>query len=177
MQKGRNPDYGRMLGGGDRRSLGNAARILPAIQSQAEFDRLFLYLFDNDRLVAMRAADIAEKCTRDHHEWLTKHAYALLQLADKTVHPELRWHLAQILPRLPLTAKREERIWNRLFDWVTNQSGSRIVRVNALQGLYELYQASGKRMTALTGLIGRMLRDKTPSVRARARKLHRLITV
>ena len=93
-----------MLQGGDRRSLGNANRLVTLILRQTErLPELLECLWCDDALVRMRAADAVEKVAGQKPELLRPFKAELLGLAGETSQQEVRWHLALIIPRLPLT--------------------------------------------------------------------------
>ena len=68
--------------GGDLRSIGNANLVADEIKNQNEFDALFQYLHDNERLVVMRAADAIEKVTLVHPEYLNPHKSDIIKLCS-----------------------------------------------------------------------------------------------
>jgi hypothetical protein len=51
---------------------------------------------------------------------------------------EFKWHIAQILGRLKYTENEMEMVLKKLTEWILNTNESKIVRVNALQSLYDL---------------------------------------
>lgn len=60
-----------MLRGGDRRSIGRSDQVAGMVSVDLRlFSRLMEGLWSQDELVRMRAADAAEKVTRDHRELL-----------------------------------------------------------------------------------------------------------
>lgn len=91
------------LAGTDRRSIGAADEVAEEIAAdQALFDEVFEALWFDDPVIRMRAADALEKASRRCPERLVPHKGALLgELAEIEQH-EVRWHVAQMLPRLPL---------------------------------------------------------------------------
>jgi hypothetical protein len=92
------------LKGGDRRSIGRSDELVRSVPSnETEFETLVNGLANGDPLVRMRAADACEKVSRMHPEWLLPHKKRLLDIALSTGEEELKWHLAQMLPRLRLT--------------------------------------------------------------------------
>lgn len=92
------------LAGGDRRSIGKSDAVAPQVLTDASrFAEIMAGLWAGDRAVRMRCADVAEKVARKRPEWLQPHKRELLRLAAQAKEPELRWHLAQMLPRLVLT--------------------------------------------------------------------------
>ena len=56
-------DFMFLLAGNDLRSLGKSSEIFSLIKDQKSFDKLFGYLFNNDRTTVMKAIDIIEKIT------------------------------------------------------------------------------------------------------------------
>ena len=56
----------------------------------------------------MRAADATEKVTRKHRALLQPYKKELLGLMTEAQEQELRWHLAVMVPRLPLNAKERQ---------------------------------------------------------------------
>src|SRR5215470_15912758 len=93
-----------LLSGGDRRSIGRSNDVVKLVlRSPKRFAELIQCLWSNDLIVRMRAADAAEKVSAVHPELLRPHKAALLGLLIEAEQIELRWHLAQIIPRLFLT--------------------------------------------------------------------------
>lgn len=155
------------LAGGDLRSIGNSDRVVSEIRNQADFDVLFKLLFHADRIVVMRAADAIEKITIDHPEYLGRRIQEVFELCKTAVNKELKWHLALLIPRLSLTKKDATKATSILNDWLSDQNNSTIVRVNALQGLFDL--ADDK--TCLDGLFAKLEKEQVPAINARIRKL------
>ena len=96
-------NYEDALKGADRRSIGKSNLIAGNIHDQRSFDTLFDLLFHADRKVAMRAADAIEKITITNPSFIKQHKKKLLALFDNDNEIEMKWHLAQIIPRLELT--------------------------------------------------------------------------
>jgi hypothetical protein len=117
----------------------------------------------------MRAADAAEKISAQRPELLHPFKAQLLGLAGETSQQELRWHLAPIIPRLPLTGA--EREWSVALLKRFLHDRSSIVKTCALQGLAELAQTNPKLRPEVVGIIEHASRTGTPAMKARARKL------
>jgi hypothetical protein len=164
------------LSGGDLRSIGNSSSIVKSIKSQADFDDLFHCLFDDDRVVVMRAADVIEKITVRSPEFLFKHKARILSLAKVAIDKELVWHLAQLIPRLKLNTADLRRAKKILHQWATDKSCSRIVRVNALDGLFQLTAIRNRRDSGLGKLLESLERENIPSLKTRIKKIRRLQT-
>jgi hypothetical protein len=159
------------LQGGDLRSVGGANEVSKKIKSQDDFDQLFETLFSTDRKVVMRAADAIEKVTAKTPEFLKSHKKNILKLSQSAEHIELKWHLAQLLPRLRLTESEFSYVWKILRSWVMNEKESRIVRVNSLQSLYDLTQKDQTLRREFEKVMATVEREDIPSLNARIRKI------
>jgi len=62
------------------------------------FPELVAGLWSEDPLARMRAADAAEKVTRERGELLPPYKKELLGLMTEAQEQELRWHLAFMVP-------------------------------------------------------------------------------
>lgn len=163
------------LGGGDLRSIGEADEIVRSIGGQEDFDEIFCELSADDRLVVMRAADVIEKASREHPEYLEKHKKQIFALCRRSQDKELRWHLALLIVRLPLSEQEKKDAWKQLSEWAAQPAESRIVRVNALQGLYEIMKMDGSFRQNFLALANEVEKHKIPSLNARLRKLRKLL--
>lgn len=126
-------------------------------------------LADQDAVVRMRAADALEKVTTTHPHLVRRFTSHLLRVAATADEPEVRWHMAQILPRLPLTARQRARCARALRTYLRDQSS--IVRTCALHALVELAVASPRLRREVTALLQEAVRAGTPAMRARARRI------
>ena len=158
------------LAGGDRRSIGAADQVAREIcRDQALFDEVFGALYSDDPVLRMRAADAVEKASRRHPERLHPHKHALLGELAGIEQQEVRWHRAQMLPRLPLDDAEKARAVEILESFLVDKST--IVRVNSLEALVRLAQGDA----ALEARVRRRLTDALekgrPAEKARARKL------
>lgn len=165
--------YNVQLKGGDLRSIGKVDQVVAQIRDQADLDELFNGLFSDDRKVVMRTADAIEKVTLKHPVYLRKHKEEIIAICNRANAIELKWHLAQLLPRLDLTAREAEKCWQILSTWAIDRNESRIVRVNSVQGLFELSERMKKGRSDFDNLMDRIEKEKIPSINARIRKLRR----
>lgn len=161
----------KLLSGGDLRSSGRVNDIIPLITTQDDFDRLFQLLHHYDRLVVMRAADAIEKITANNPDFLSNHGADILSLCRVAVNKELKWHLAQLLSRLNLNHDQMIEACSILHDWIANKKNSRIVRVNALQSLFEM--ADNKK--GLLPFLSELEAEGVPSITARAKHLQKKV--
>lgn len=152
-----------VVGGAGRAAM--AVRAKPALASE-----LVDLLSDSNPAVRMRAADALEKASVQNEALLAPHKDALLEKAEATAQKELRWHFAQLLPRLPLDAEERFDLAELLQRWYARDN-SRIVRTFALQGLVDLAGQDGRFIGPAQVLVLDAQDSPLPAVRARARKL------
>ncbi len=158
------------LKGGDLRSIGGSGDAVRAVlKNPALFSDLMAGLLDSDRLVRMRAADAVEKATRTHPEWLQPWKRALLDTISTLEDKELRWHVAQLLPRLRLTSAEKAAAVRILMGYLEDKSS--IVKTFSMQALADLAVQSEKLLEQVTPLIQRLTRTGTPAMKSRGRKL------
>jgi HEAT repeat protein len=159
-----------ILQGGDRKSLGQANHVVALILGQPKrFPELLECLWRDDPVVRMRAADAAEKISAQRAGLLHPFKAELLGLAEETSQQELRWHLALMIPRLPLTRVERQRAIAQLKEFLNDRSS--IVKTCALQGLAELAQGDPEFRSETIGVMEHACRTGTPAMKARARKL------
>ena len=159
-----------LLGGADRRSIGRAEQVAAMVARDPKlFPRLMAGLWSDDRLVRMRAADAAEKVTRRFPAWLRPFQRELLGLLAESAEPEVRWHLAAMVPRLPLSAAQRRRAASSLELYLEDRSS--IVRTFALQGLADLAGQEPSLRPPVLERLRQAVRSGTPAMKARSRKL------
>ena len=167
-------DFRPLLLGKDLRSIARVNALVKEVRDQEAFDDLFKLLLHHERLLVMRAADAVEKVTVRRPEFLLPHKHQLFALLKGAIHKELKWHLALIITRVPLSPEELEDVWTDLNYWLQNANESKIVRVNALQGLFDLsrrYPGMGRRFKEA---LSQVHHERIPSIQARVRKLEKL---
>ncbi|MGA2965117.1 MAG: hypothetical protein ABSD64_02825 [Terriglobales bacterium] len=117
----------------------------------------------------MRAADAAEKVTRKNRHLLLPYKKDLLGLMNEAEPQELRWHLAAMVPRLPLSAKERQAAISSLESYLEDRSS--IVKTSALQGLADLAEDDPNLRSSVTEILRGATRNGTPAMKARSRKL------
>lgn len=137
--------------------------------------RLVELLWDDDSGVASRAADVLERLTQHPSPALRKivikYKEALLGLLPDARFKKLRWNLALLLPRLPLTLPEARRAAAALRTFLDD--GSSIVKTAALQGLADLTRHDPASLPETLDLLRVQGRSGTPAMRARSRHLLR----
>lgn len=160
-----------LLSGKDLRSIAGSCKVVKLVTSQELFDILFNELFSKERVISSRAADAIEKITLLNPEYLFKHKKVILKLLDTAVNKEFQWHLALLVPRLVLTKKELENCVKVLTGWALNKDGSRIVRVNSLQALYDIYKNGKLPRHEIEKLTEWLSSENIPAINARIKKI------
>jgi hypothetical protein len=165
-------EFDKILSGNDLRSIGKSNSVILKVQNQSNFDKLFKCLFHEDRLVVMRAADVIEKITINHTQYLSKHKKEIIKLCHVASDKELMWHLALLIPRLNLDKQEFGFVWDLLTRWAKDKKNSRIVRVNSIQGLFEMVKKENELERDFSLTLNELERENIPSINARIRKIH-----
>ena len=163
--------FEKILKGGDLRSIGKTREVVAMVNDQQSFDELYQLLFHPDRKIVMRAADAIEKITVNHPEYLYAHKNQILPLLTSAGNIELKWHLAQLIPRLSLTRPEANKAVRVLFSWASDPKESRIVRANALQSLDEIISNFIDHKKEFLELIATIKKENIPSLNARIKIL------
>lgn len=166
-------DFKNILEGGDLRSIGRSNEVVSLINNQEQFDDLFELLFERDRMVVMRAADAIEKVSLHQTSLLASHKYEIISLCKTVSNIELKWHLALLVSRLQYAETELPMVWQLLMTWATQKNESHIVRVNALQSLYNLLVLHPAFETDFAATIAQIEKENIPSVNARIRKFRK----
>jgi hypothetical protein len=160
----------RQLAGGDRRSIGNSAGAVRRIsRTPSVFPDLFEGMFAADPLIRMRAADAVEKVTRKRPDLLQPWKKPLLEQLSALPEKEMRWHIAQIIPRLTLTSSERDSAVEILMGYLGDESS--IVRTFSMQALADLAADDARLRLQVTPLIERLTKTGAPAMRSRGRKL------
>ncbi|HYL76702.1 MAG TPA: hypothetical protein VEU96_20980 [Bryobacteraceae bacterium] len=158
------------LKGGDRRSIGKSAEAVKDIaKTPALFADLFAGLFDADPVVRMRAADAVEKVTRQRPQLLGPWKRPLLEQISALEEKEVRWHVAQMIPRLNLTFSEKDTAVQILMGYLADDSS--IVKTFSMQALADLAERDEPLRAQVAPLIERLTQTGTPAMRSRGRKL------
>lgn len=158
------------LSGGDRRSIGAANEVADwALRSADIVEELVTLLAHADPVVAMRAADALEKATRLHAANLASSKHQLLTIASRATQQEVRWHLAQILPRLDLTNPERDHMFGVMRAWLDDPSA--IVRANSLEALVILAGQDIATQDDIRAILDTCVKSDSAAVQTRAKRL------
>jgi HEAT repeat protein len=158
------------LHGTDRRSTGRVDEVVADVLAAPDlFGVLIAAMTGPDAVVRMRAADSAEKITRTRPELLAAHKAHLLGEVSAVPQSEVRWHVAQMLPRLELTESERRRAVQLLLGYLEDESS--IERTFAMQALADLAAGDEALRERVLPILERLAASGTPSMRSRGRKL------
>jgi hypothetical protein len=162
------------LTGGDRRMVKGVDSACERVRRDPSlFDDLVRGMTHEDELVRMRAADAVEKLTVERPELLSPYASFLLGEVAPIPQQEIRWHVAQLLPRLKLNAMQRHRAVEVLEGYLADRS--RLVRTWAMDGIARLSVADPVLKERARKIVDEGLKNGPPSVQARARFLQKLL--
>lgn len=163
-------DMLRKLEGGDRRSIGRSNEVVKDVIANPKlFGALFHGLRSPDPLVRMRSADALEKITVQHPQYLRPYKAMLIGEVARSDQKEVRWHVAQLLPRVEWDTTERDQVVSVLMEYMSDTSS--IVKTFAMQALFQL----ARQFTELLPMVTHHLQEQTihgtPAMKARGRKL------
>jgi hypothetical protein len=158
------------LQGTDRRSIGRSEEVVrDVVADPQQFRPVFDAMLVSDPVVRMRAADAVEKITRQRPDLLQGLEDRVLTKVAAIGQQEVRWHVAQLLPRLALTPPHRARAITILRGFLDDDS--EIVRTCAMQALADLAEHDEQMRAWVRPLLAELTRTGTPAMRSRGRKL------
>lgn len=158
------------LSGGDLRSIGESEAVVKeVVKNPALLAKVFAGLRGRDPVVRMRAADVVEKATRTRPELLRRWKRDLLGSIAEREDKEVRWHIAQMLPRLKLTSTERSRAVSILLGYLKDDSS--LVRTFSMQALADLATQDERLLREVKPLLQRAARAGTPAMKSRGRRL------
>jgi hypothetical protein len=158
------------LHGTDRRSISRSGEVVADVLADPrQFPLLFDAMLVADPVVRMHAADAVEKITRRRPDLLKGLENRVLTEVAAIDQQEVRWHVAQLLPRLALTPPQRAPAITILRGFLDDDS--RIVRTFAMQALSDLAEHDQQMRRWLRPLLAELTRPGTPAMRSRSRKL------
>ncbi len=162
------------LAGGPSQGLGPANQIAAeALQSQDILRELISAVQDKRNVVTTRAANALRKVQTAKPELLLPHAAALLRAAGKCVDTRTRWNLTNVVGSLPLQGKQKALAVDLLFEALRGESG--FLRTFALTGLVHFAGDDADLLRRVRPILLQAIEDPSAAMRARARKLQKLI--
>lgn len=159
-----------LLSGGDRRSIGRVDEVVAdVLRDPSLFEQVLDGMLSDDPIVRMRAADAVEKITAQHPEYLQHYKEKLVKEVARIDQQEVRWHVAQILPRLELSSKEQATAVQILLGYLDDES--RIVKTFSMQALAEFAERDASLRAHVIELLEELVETGSPAMKSRGRKL------
>ena len=156
---------------GDKRTVAGVAEVVRLLDKEPkQLKCLFEAINQDDEPLNMRALDAIEKASRDRYTILQPYKKNILNDLMYYQQKEVRWHVAQLLPRLKLTKLEFNKVLNYLItEYLVDPSS--IVKSNTLTALYELREQDFQAVEKFMPVIESAVRNGTKAMQARYRKL------
>ena len=163
-------DVLKKLEGGDRRSIGRVSEVVADVLNDSSlFEMVFNAMLSDDPIIRMRSADAVEKITAKHPEYLQPYKKKLIQQVAKVDQQEVRWHVAQMFPRLELNKEERAVIVEILLDYLNDKS--KIVKTFSMQALADFAEWDASLRPQVIKLLEELTRTGSPAMKSRGRKL------
>lgn len=159
-----------MLLPGRRFDAGRACEVAALLLANThKTGQLVECLWDEEPGVANRAADALERASGRQPQILARWKEALLDRMLDATENKLRWNLALIITRTPLTEAETARAAAVLQSWLNDKSS--IVKTSAMHGLAGLTRWEPSLLPEVLDMLRVLSRSGTPAMRARGRIL------
>ncbi len=158
------------LRGGDRRSIGRANEVVAdMLDDPSLFGIVFQGMLDDDPLIRMRSADAIEKVTTRYPDYLQPYKEILIKQIARSEQQEVRWHVAQLIPRLQLNQQERMVLFDVLCMYLTDASN--IVKTFSMQALADLAEQDSTLRQEVIRLLEVLTKTGSPAVKNRGDKL------
>jgi hypothetical protein len=158
------------LAGGDRRSIGRANEVVSDVLNDTSlFEVVFQGMHHDDPVIRMRCADAVEKITATHPEDLEPYKHKLIEEVARIGQQEVRWHVAQMIPRLELSQAERAIAVQILTSYLKDKS--RIVKTFAMQALADLAEEHADLRAQVSELLKQLVQTGSPAMSSGGQKL------
>lgn len=161
----------RKLRGGDLRSIGRAEEVVKNIlENPSLFKDVFEGITSDDPIIRMRSADIIEKVSSKHPEYLQPFKSELIEKVSKIEQQEVRWHLAQMFSYIKVSKKERDEIIKILLSYL-EKDDSKIVKTFSMQTLANFAEKDESIRPRILEIIEELVKTGSPSMVSRGKKL------
>ncbi len=138
------------------------------------FIKVFKGITDNDPLIRMRSADVIEKVSARHPDYLQPFKEKMINEVSKIEQQEVRWHLAQMFSYIKLNKKERDAVIKILLFYIENDK-SKIVKTFSIQTLADFAERDVSIRPQVINIIEKVMKKGSPAIVNRGRKLlHKL---
>lgn len=159
------------LKGGDMRSIGRSEEVVQdVLENPALFGEVFEGTMNDDPRVRMRSADVLEKVSSVHPEYLRPYKERLISEISRIDQQEVRWHVARMFSYLEVDDAERGEIIRILLSYIDNDR-SKIVRVMSMQTLADLAERNENIKPRIVKKLKEVVEIGSPAEVSRGRKL------
>lgn len=126
-------------------------------------------MLHDDPIIRIRAADVVEKVTAQQPEFLQPYKTNLIEEVARIDQQEVRWRVAQMVPRLDLTDEERATVVEILLSYLDDES--KIVKTFTMQALADLAQQDAGLRPRVIRLLEELTGAGSPAMQSRGRKL------
>lgn len=160
----------KLLSIGDLRTVGKSEEVIKLVLANPGlFDNVVNSILSDNSGTRMRAADVVEKISIDHPDWLKPYKKLFLSEIVDIDQKEVKWHIAQILPRFRLTQREREKVFNLMFNYLDDKS--QIVKTFAMQALTDIAMQDIAYIDRVRTIVHNLMENGAPSQKSRGKKL------
>jgi hypothetical protein len=161
-----------MMRGRDRRArMGADEAAAGALRDPRMFDALIDAMRSTDRALALHSAEAADLASAGNPLLLEPHKRALLGRLAQIDQREIRWHVAQMLPRLRLEGDERERAVALVVGWLEGRDGSAMAAAGGFESLVVLADGDPQLIETVRPVLERHASGGPPAIRARAKSV------
>lgn len=162
------------LTGGDRRSVGQAAEVAAEVLAdEGLMEELFAGLLFDDVILRSRATHALMRVTMQRPELVQPYKERILEEVAPLDQWEVREQICKILPRLNLSARDIGKVLRIYQDYLEDRHS--IVKTCAMQGMVDLTLHDPSLIPDIRFLIENLTMTGTAAMRARGRKLLKVL--
>jgi hypothetical protein len=162
------------LAAGPVRGLGAANAVAAeAARNAVVLEQLVEAASDSRAVVSIRAANALKKVQDAKPELLVPHARKLARCALDCEELRTRWNLTLVVGALPLKGRERKLGVDLMFEALG--SNSAFLRAFAITGLVNFSDGDEALTVRVRGVVKQALEDESAAVRARARKLMKVL--
>ena len=159
------------LKGGDLRSIGKADEVvIDVLKNPSLFKDVFEGMLDDEPLIRMRSADVIEKVSKKHPEYLQPFKHRLIDEVSKVKQKEVRWHVAQMFSYIEISKKERDQIMDILFTYIYEEK-SKIVKTFSMQTLANFAERDASIKPRILEFIEEIMKTGSPAIKSRGKTL------
>lgn len=158
------------------------AKVVAHVLENPElFENLFSDILHPNPTVRVLTAQVIDRVSEEYPELLQTHKNTLIYKVAKVEQPEIRYHVARMLPRLRITSREHSSVVSILASYL--EDGSTQVRDTALRALETLVEATSFAgndnedfRSGMIVLLKKISKTGSPAIQNDSRKLLKKIT-